>query len=94
MRERVRASGFETCVVVNERGVVLGRLGRQALAADDDATVEEAMTAGPGTIRPDLSAAAAAKRMRERKLPSMLVTHSDGTLVGLLRREDAEAAAG
>jgi len=30
--------------------------------------------------------------MRERKLPSMLVTHSDGTLVGLLRREDAETA--
>ena len=91
MRERVRASGFETCVVVNERGVVLGR---QALGADDDATVEVAMTAGPGTVRPDLSAAAAAKRMRERNLPSMLVTHSDGTLIGLLRREDAEAAAG
>jgi CBS domain-containing protein len=52
------------------------------------------MTAGPGTVRPDLSAAAAAKRMRERKLPSMLVTHSDGTLIGLLRREDAETAAG
>ena len=94
MRERVRASGFETCFVVNERGVVLGRLGRQALGADDDATVEVAMTAGPGTVRPDLSAAAAAKRMRERNLPSMLVTHSDGTLIGLLRREDAEAAAG
>jgi len=94
VRERVRASGFETCVVVNEHGVVLGRLGRQALEADDDATVEEAMTAGPGTVRPDLPVADAVKRMHERKLPSMLVTHSDGTLVGLLRREDAEAAAG
>jgi hypothetical protein len=31
--------------------------------------------------------------MQERNLPGLLVTHSDGTLVGLLRREDAEAAA-
>src|SRR6266511_6464404 len=42
--ERVRASGFETCIVVDEQGVVLGRLGPQALHSDDDAIVEEAMT--------------------------------------------------
>jgi CBS domain-containing protein len=93
VRERVRASGFETCIVVNEHGVVLGRLGRQALRVDDDATVEEAMTAGPGTVRPNLTVAAAAQQMSERDLTGLLVTRSDGTLVGLLRREDAEAAA-
>ncbi len=93
VRERVRASGFETCVVVNEHGVVLGRLGRPALRAEDEATVEEAMTAGPGTVRPDLTVATAAKRMRERNLPGLLVTRSDGTLVGLLRLEDVEPAA-
>src|SRR5919197_3553825 len=92
-RERVRASAFETCIVVNEQRVVLGRLGRQALAADDDRTVEQAMRAGPGTVRPDLSIARATRRMHERNLTSLLVTRSDGTLVGLLRREDAEAAA-
>jgi hypothetical protein len=54
VRERVRASAFDTCIVVNEHGVVLGRLGRHALRADDGATVEEAMTAGPGTVRPNL----------------------------------------
>jgi Mg/Co/Ni transporter MgtE len=89
VRERVRTSGFGTCVVVNEHEVVLGRLGRQALGADDDATAEERMTAGPGTVRPSLTVAAAARRMRERDLTGLLVTRSDGTLVGFLRREDA-----
>jgi CBS domain-containing protein len=31
-----------------------------------------------------------AKRMRERGVPAVLVTTSDGRLVGLLYREDAE----
>ena len=88
---RVRASGFDTCIVVNEQRVVLGRLGRQALAANDGRSVEEAMTAGPGTVRPDLPVATAARRMQERNLTSLLVTRSDGTLVGLLRREDKNA---
>jgi CBS domain-containing protein len=94
VRERVHLTGFETCIVVNDESVVLGRLGRQALGADDNAVVEEAMTAGPGTVRPNLTVTAAARRMRERNLTTLLVTRSDGTLVGLLRREDAEAAGG
>jgi CBS domain-containing protein len=93
VRERVRATGFETSIVVNEHEVVLGRLGRQALRSDADTTVEAAMASGPGTVRPDLPVETAAKRLRERNLTSLLVTRSDGTLVGLLRREDAEAAA-
>src|SRR6266576_3927217 len=36
VRERVRAAEWDTCIVVNEREVVLGRLGRQAIAADTD----------------------------------------------------------
>src|SRR5688500_6058541 len=31
VRTRVRAAGWETCMVVNEAGVVLGRVGKQAL---------------------------------------------------------------
>jgi hypothetical protein len=36
--------------------------------------------------------AAIVQRMRTQKLTSVLVTRSDGTLVGVLRRADAEAA--
>jgi CBS domain-containing protein len=90
VQARVRASGWDTCIVVSERGVVLGRLGRRALGAMDDAWVEDAMTSGPSTIRPSVALAAILARMRERDHTDALVTRSDGTLVGLLRREDAE----
>src|SRR5919201_1781414 len=46
VRERVRAAGWDTCIVVNEHGVVLGRLGRGAIASDSEESVERAMTPG------------------------------------------------
>jgi len=39
VRERVRAAGWDTCIVVNELQIVLGRLGRKAIAANSDETV-------------------------------------------------------
>jgi CBS domain-containing protein len=90
VRARVGPSGWDTCIVVNEHGVVLGRVGRQALASGDEVSVEEAMTPGPGTIRPSMTLDEIAARMRERNLTSAIVTRSDGTLVGVLRRSDAE----
>src|SRR5919197_5022975 len=90
VRERVRAGGWDTCFVTNQQRVVVGRLGRAALARDDDATVEEAMTLGPSTVRPSLELEKAAERMRRQNLTTLPVTRSDGVLVGLLRRDDAE----
>src|SRR5260370_22926886 len=43
VRERVRAAGWDTCFVTNERGVVLGRLGRAALRGADDVSVDKAV---------------------------------------------------
>jgi CBS domain-containing protein len=90
VRERVRAAGWDTCFVTNEHGVVLGRLGRTALGGDDDVSVEEAMTLGPSTVRPSLELDTAVERMRAQNLTSLPVTRSDGVLIGVLRREDAE----
>lgn len=92
VRQRVRASGWDTCFVTDEHGVVLGRLGRAALGSDDDASVEEAMTPGPGTVRPSLGLDKAVERMQRQNLASLPVTRSDGVLIGVLRREDAEQA--
>src|SRR5713226_591796 len=47
VRSRVREGGWGTCVVIDEEGVVLGRLGRNAFESDTGETVEEAMTPGP-----------------------------------------------
>ena len=90
VRERVRASGWETCMVVNEHGIVLGRLGRKALRADSDQTVEEAMTEGPSTVRPSIGGSALLKRMIDNGLTSFVVTTADGKLVGVVLREEAE----
>jgi Mg/Co/Ni transporter MgtE len=90
VRERVRAAAWDTCIVVNEQRVVLGRLGRKALASDSDESVEEAMTPGPSTVRPSIGTDALLERIRARNLTSFLVTTPDGRLVGLVRRDDLE----
>ena len=92
VRERVRAASWDTCFVTNQHGVVLGRLGRAALATNDDVSVEEAMTLGPSTVRPSFELDKAVERMRNQNLTTLPVTRSDGVLLGVLRRDDAEGA--
>jgi Mg/Co/Ni transporter MgtE len=90
---RARLGEWDTCFVLNAEGVLLGRLGRSALASDgDDVSAEQAMTDGPGTIRPSARLEWCVDRMRSRDLSNLPVTSSDGRLLGLLTREDAEAA--
>jgi len=90
VREHVRAAGWDTCIVVNEQRVVLGRLGRKALTGDTDETVEEAMSPGPSTVRPSIGTDALLERISARNLTGYLVTTPDGRLVGLVRRGDLE----
>jgi CBS domain-containing protein len=89
-RERARKAGQDRCVVVNEERVVLGLLREKELAADTETIVEEVMRNGPATFRPDEPVEKLVKQMRERGASAVLVTTSDGRLVGLLYREDAE----
>src|SRR5262249_29839140 len=81
---QVRDGGWAGCVVLNERRVVLGWLPATALAADLSTPVEEIMQEGPRTIRPDLRLEDALPYLRKRA--TVLVTDSDGVLVGLLER--------
>ena len=91
VQQRVRASGWETCMVVNDHGIVLGRLGRKALRADSNQTVEEAMTEGPSTVRTSIGGSALLKRMIDNRLTSFVVTTADGKLVGVVLRKEAES---
>ena len=81
---------WDICVVTNDRQVVLGLLGRSALRSGQETSVESAMTAGPSTIRPSAGLDAIRERMRDQKLTRIIVSRSDGTLVGVVRREDIE----
>ncbi|HEY3095269.1 MAG TPA: CBS domain-containing protein [Acidimicrobiia bacterium] len=87
-----RAAGAGVCMVVNDEGVVLGRLRGDALLEDPAATVEEVMEEGPTTTRADDDLEALTARMRDRSVASIVVTDPDGRLIGVLYREDAEAA--
>jgi Mg/Co/Ni transporter MgtE len=88
VRERVRAAGWDTCVVVNEERVVLGCLGRKALAGSDERSIAESMSPGPSTVRPSIGVDALLERIHARNLTSYLVTTPDGRLIGLVRRDD------
>jgi CBS domain-containing protein len=94
VRERVRKMGWDRCVVVNKERVVLGLLREKELSSDPKVPVEEAMRNGPATFRPNEPVGKMAKRMQDREATAVLVTTSDGRLVGLLYREDAEQLAG
>jgi Mg/Co/Ni transporter MgtE len=93
VRERTRAAGWDVCVVVNETRVVLGILRGEALDADPDLPVEEAMRSGPSTFRPHVGIHEMAEFMTRHDFANVPVTTSDGRLVGVLLREDAQRAA-
>ena len=91
VRDRLRAAGHDVCVVVNDAGVVLGQLRGESLSADPETPVEALMESGPSSVRPDVPLADITERMQRRKVRSVLVTTPEGRLLGILRREDAEA---
>jgi predicted transcriptional regulator len=89
VRERTDSAGWNICVVVTEDDVV-GLLREIELDADPDITVEAVMRSGPTTYRPDTVVTDAVEQLRKRRVTGVLVTRSDGTLLGWLRRDDAE----
>lgn len=88
MAERARATGIDAAVVVGDRDVVFGLLRAGELAGDPDTCIEDAMRPAPSTFRPHVPAAEMATFMTGHDLVSAPITRSDGTLIGLLIRDD------
>jgi CBS domain-containing protein len=72
------------CIVVNERGVVRGRLRRNDIHPADTRAAEEVMEPGPTTVRADASLAETFDRMKNRNVADLIVSDPDGVLLGLL----------
>ena len=92
VREPLQASPFGTLVALNGDGVVMGRLERAALDEDDDAPVERLMREGPTTVRPSEELVPLVERMRRADVDAVIVTSSDGRLLGLLERDRGQQA--
>jgi hypothetical protein len=88
VRARLRASRSAGCVVVDEAGVVLGRVGRAAWRSGDPAAPVEEVMDVPTTYRPDNLVesliAAGGKANGE-----VVITTSDGLLIGVLDLREA-----
>jgi CBS domain-containing protein len=90
VRDRLRAAGETSCIVVNDQRVVLGRVRLEALDGDGEQTVETVMEAGPTTVRPSEPLDALIERMQKRRAASIVVSTAAGVLVGVLHRADGE----
>jgi CBS domain-containing protein len=87
--ERVRAAGWDVCVVVNEARVVLGLLQEEQLGEDPGRRVEDVMRPGPSTYRPHVDITDLADYMERHHVDRTVITTGDGVLVGVLRKEDS-----
>src|SRR5438552_11499591 len=85
VQERIRRVRWNVCVVVNDKKVVLGLLWGEGLEASATTPVEQVMDADPKTVRPNVSREEATEKARE--MDGVLVTTSDGELIGLLHVE-------
>jgi len=92
VRERVVASGYDLCLVLNDHRVVLGLLRGDALGKDPDARVRDVMELGPTTLRPNSPVERLLQSRASQGVKSWVITTSHGVLLGLLRRADAERA--
>jgi predicted transcriptional regulator len=91
VQEQVIASSYRFALVVSEARCLLGRLRASEFEhCDPGSTAEEVMEPGPSTVRIDIELATLVERLRARDLKFAIVTTPEGTLVGVVRRSDAE----
>jgi CBS domain-containing protein len=83
-KRRARKLGFEICLVVNEHGIVLGLVEKNAWQKDSDIAVETVMDPGPTTLRPSYLIEHA-KELVVKSGREAIITSSDGRLIGVFR---------
>jgi rhodanese-related sulfurtransferase len=75
------------CVVLNDHDIVLGRVRKRNLRGPDDTAVEHIMEPGPTTVRASEPVKGLLERMRNKKVPAVIVTTSKGRLMGTVTQE-------
>jgi len=78
------------CVVLNDHDIVLGRMRKKNLRGSDETAVEHVMEPGPTTVRASEPAKGLLERMRDKKVPAVIVTTNKGRLMGTVTQEALE----
>jgi CBS domain-containing protein len=89
--ESLTAGGLEWAAIVNEAGILLGRV-RARDVRDAAALASDILEEGPGTYRPDVPLDELLARMLDRGFELAFVTDPDGRLLGLVSRRDIAKA--
>jgi CBS domain-containing protein len=87
LRSRLKNSGKAVLLpVVNDRHVVLGVLDKAVETIDPTTLISDVMNPGPTTVRPYTLVERALDRLEKQNLEAVVVTSSDGELMGIFRR--------
>jgi Mg/Co/Ni transporter MgtE len=89
VRRAIADSPFGYALVLSPGGVVLGRVRKSALdTLSDGDPIDSVLEPRPQTIRPHLTEAQLAESFEAYGLRTLVVTRPDGTLIGVVRRDD------
>jgi hypothetical protein len=83
VKQRAYQTATGLCVVVSEQRIVLGLCAGDSLPEDAALVAEDIMESGPRTLRPSYDGEAAAELLRKSGKQAILVTSSDGKLMGI-----------
>ena len=89
--ESLNAGGWEWAAIVDESGVLLGRV-RARDVRNLEARAADILEEGPSTYRPNVRQDELLARMLDKRFDSAFVTDPDGRLRGLVRRRDIAKA--
>ena len=89
--DSLAAGAWEWAAVVDERGILLGRV-RAGAAIDRSARAADIMEPGPGTYRPNVPLDELLGRMLDHGFDLAFVTDPEGRLQGLVTRRDIARA--
>ncbi len=90
VRAEIHPGADSICAVMNETGIVLGRVRWKDLPDANGIRVEEFMQLGPATVRPREELRGLVERMKRAGVKTILVTSAKGRLLGMVNRDEGE----
>jgi CBS domain-containing protein len=94
LRDEMADAESDICLVVDERGVLLGRVDGMPADAGDDSVIGDVMRLAPGTVKPDTFLRDLVDDLRGTRFKRTILTarepHEAGRFLGVLFLTDVE----